>query len=455
MAAFLNTLSAAMLDSITKIFNAENSNLMTIQADIYSHQDTTFQMRLGNPLGASAELTRIRELHFVQEFIENYRDRIELTFDITPAEYLELYNRSQNLMCSLVIRNIDRITNEESDDVVLSLVTRVILKDKQDLLKRYSLGDLVPTENTGELMQHHQHIFQTSVELIDPEVYLARKIQLTGLFRNNTPNDIMHLIAQQLKVAKVYIVPPDNTMSYNNYLLPPMLNLEDVFTYMQNGRGKGVYYKGLNYYLSNGVLYIYPAYETDLKSPKTIHIYNIGPGKLDGGDSYHKIIDGEIHLISNTLTTNVDLIEEGMENIGSSYLVQDGGNIVDNWTVYENGKFKLNSRHISELMLQTTKGMTADAYSPKFKFSYGNVFNVASQLSFFNRSIVSNLVWKHAIPFAFKPGWRVMYHYDGDGVYQTRSGTCESVKYSLLRASRLTKQTFGCLASIQLSISNS
>lgn len=448
-------LSVAMLKNVNTIMSTATSNFMTLQVALYSTTDAKFQKELGNSGGAANDISRIKSLSIVQNFRENYRDVIELEFEVVPQEFFDIIDHSQNLMCNIVVRNIDIPMGNEEAKPLLQLKYRVIIKNKTDLLKQYARGDLVPTASTGDLPQHHNIFLTMTVELIDQIAYTARKQQFNFINRGVSINDTLHLLAKSLGAKQVYIVPPDNIKLYNNLIVPPMSNLSEVFTFLQYSRGKGVYEKGLSYYYTNDVIYIYPCYETNPQSPKTTHIYNVGEDKFLGSNAFHNIQADETHLITTSSPKNIELVDLGLENTGSAYLVQYGEKIVDRWMKLDSkGVCTVPKANFTLLSLNTKAGVTTDVYSPKFKYSADNIYAHTSDLSQYNRTKITNLIWRHAMPFTFRPGYRVMYHYDGDGVYQTRTGMCEAIVYMITKAERLGKQVYGCVASMQLSITN-
>jgi hypothetical protein len=78
-----------------------------------------------------------------------------------------------------------------------------------------------------------------------------------------------------------------------------------------------------------------------------------------------------------------------------------------------------------------------------YKDSKGNYYPIRSELASYNRSVV-RFKWNAAVPYTFRPGYRILIHYDGEDetnrditsttgsnpMYKTKSGIINAVEYS-------------------------
>lgn len=431
-------LSTTLNASVEEIITSSSSNLMKIDCTLSSPNNSEF----------SITINKIYNLNIVQDFVDSYMDFIEIDFELTPTQYIEAIDNYQDLRCNLTISSTDKETLDK-DTILDSYEYKIIFNEKMDIFKDYNSSDLIPTDTVAQQESHLSQRIPVTAQLVDPETYELRKRQFNFILRSCTVEDVLHFIANLLGISKVHIVTPDNTTLYNNFIIPPMLNFSNIFTYIHEKYG--IYDEGLTYYYSDSVLYVYPIYKTEeLVSDITAHVYQVGKNNLVGQDGYHYYLEDDIHLISNTGSINQAMIEQGMENTGTAFMIQDGSNIIDKWRCVEEDGFTIPITGVEVVGLDTDEGMSTDTHHPQFKFSSANKHIHLSELSKITKTPI-NIGWQQAIPFTFKPGWKVKYHYDGaDGEYNVDEATCVSVNYHIKPNERLTEQVYTCYADINL-----
>ena len=446
----MNTsLSVSLNNAVNKIISNNIPNLYRLKVTLSSISDSKNVV----------ELMYIENLHIFQDFINSYADRIELTFEVPPEHYLTIMDMSQNLKCNIVMYNIDREHPDlQLTSVIAKLEYRAVIKDKSDLLKKYSYGALIKTDNNVGFEQQYSTRIPMSLQLLDQRVYEMRKVKLNYIGRATNMLENLYFLADNFNADSVYIVTPDNTKTYTNLILPPMLGITNVFNYLQNDEGKGVYNKGISYYYTNGVLYIYPPYEMNPSSPNMVNIYKVQENMFIGLDSYHKIekarVGNDIHILSNTASVDKNLIDEGLENDGTAYYLQKAHVLVDAWrNIVEKpgGRRYSVNENVDLVSFNTDKGMISNAFQPNFYLSPENNFTYLSNIAKNNR-VAINLGWIHAIPFTFKPGWKLIYNYDENANYVTKTGVCDGVVYTFSKVGRLTEQIYACNANMAISV---
>lgn len=434
-------LSAAMEKSVSEIMTAAVSNFLQIECVLSSPTNPKLVINV----------RYINHLDIVQDFISNYTDNIELDIELTPAEYFDAIDNYQDLKCTLHFYNINKVTSIRIGRV-LSFDSRFIFKNKQDLMKQYSRASLIRKEGEPLLEKHISTRIPITAQLMDPVIYNVRRTQMNFIARDVTMSDTLHLLTELVGLKKIYLVPPDNKTKYTNMILPPMLSVAEAFGYLQKDLGKGVYYKGFNYYFTNGIMYIYPLYEINPPSPNTVHIYRIGKDLWMGADSYHIYKGKDLHFVSNMEAIDKDSIELNLENYGSAFLIQNGKQVPDNWTYVDTkSKLQIAKNGIKTVQLNTKAGSVTDSYIPKFKFSSDNDYVHTSELAS-NNVVLMQAGWANAVPFALNPGWKIVWHYDDKDTYMTKTGTCLSVVYTIRQANRMTERNYICSANIRLQL---
>lgn len=435
------SLSKALNDSVLKILDANLDGLYDITMTFFSSENREFVYKVDY----------FQSIGINQNFMRHYTDVITLEIRFRPEEYLRILQNAKGLRCRIEFRSVNRSTQKVGKPV-FELNQMVIIKEKSDVLKRVAKGDLVPTVDAPQLEAHLSNYITVEVDLIDDIVYSMRKQKTNFIARKTTVEDVLILIAELFGISSVYIVPPSNTKVYENFVIPPMLSLGDILTYIQNHDAMGIYDYDVGYYITSGVLYIYPLLDTDPKSKSTVHIYNVGAGTYSGCDSYHRFDKSDIHLISNVGAEDLELIYEGLENTGNSFIIQPPEKLLDNWRTMGSRSFTINKDNLVTINLEVPDGITSDVYSPVFKRS-DNMHKLRTELAA-NYITLVNIGWDHAVPMLIKPGGRIEYHYDGDGKYITRSGLCNGVVYEFKPIASLGKKLYACSAALSLSIGN-
>ena len=84
------------------------------------------------------------KLTIEQNFNSSYTDEISLVVSLMPAQYLQMYDNSRGLKCSLKFTPTDRNTMKRETAPTIIKEYLVIFKDKSDIRKKYSKEALVP-----------------------------------------------------------------------------------------------------------------------------------------------------------------------------------------------------------------------------------------------------------------------------------------------------------------------
>lgn len=428
--------------------------------------------------GEHFELTPIEVTKYDidQNFDASYTDNISLSVSLMPYQYLRLFDNSVGLKCRIEITSCDRNYAKEDDTSTFAKEYLALFKNKTDIRKQISKDMLSPDTDTRVTIEQQDSLMRDiEFQLIEQLAYDIRKVRVNFILTNASVKSAILYLCKVCKINTIAMIEPDNKRIYNNLIIPPTMTFDETMMYLQDYYG--VYNKGMSYYLTENILYIYPMYETNPSTRDTCHLYYVG-NQYTGSEVNHAYSEDICHIILSEFSNTKDMLDTGIENVGTTYIIQDADRIVDiAATIGEssrinNGASGLGKMHINELntsvidLKDITGGATYDAYNPKFVFDYCNPYTIRSKIHAFNRAIVVTS-WPNAVPFTFKPGHKLYYHYDSEDVenrnqeeatgaiakYTTKTGTCSAAIFKYRMCGRIgTELIHSCEASIILSI---
>jgi len=407
------SISPIMQSVCVEIIDSKLPGLLNLRAEFANDKTPDFKY---TPLD-------IESLHIIQDFEENYADAIVMRLRIKTQEYIELVRHFEGLKCTVTIAGSNRDQTEETP--LLSFERLVLITDMDDPSEVQDRGDLYGDD--GNPAQHDQFT-DVQLELIDQDTYDLRKRQTYFIARQVTIEEILLLFASMCGFDKVHIVPPDNPKTYENFIVPPLLGLNQFLTYVQEHPAYGIYDNGVSVYMTNGVMYIYPKHTVGNVTQNTTHVYYPGKGQFAGSDIYHTYKDGDIQLLCNSTSTNIKIAQEYQENHPTEYIVQPINRLLDNWREVQSEKYEITD-NIDLVQMGAIPGMSTNIYTPAYA-NTDNQYALHARLTPNLREIVTH-VWNMAIPFTFVPGGLVKYTYeDKDGV-KCRDALCRKAIYEI------------------------
>ena len=394
----------------------------------------------------------IKSIMIEQDFRDKFYDIFILNIEVTIEDYLTLSENYKDLTCTIIEKEVLN-NNFNEDPRTLSTTTYcVMIYDRTDLFKSISANALKDVDGTGQSDQYYSTLISVDMQLIEAEIYRFRKIKFNFILKDTYMQQILHVIAYLLKISTVYIVSPDNKTKYEYYPIPPFKTVYDIFSYLQNKENGGVYNKGLSYYYTHGVLYIYPKFETDVKnSPEAVNIYKVPDGLLMGLSGYYNIENGNYNIVANMKATNVNVAEKGIEEIGSSFLIQLNEQLIDDGRTITEDSVVVNNTNSTSIITTNDVGIISESYMPEFKESNNNIYPISTLLSTYDLTIQG--VNLGLLPlFAFKPGYKVTYNYDKDNIYTSETGICNKIEYILKANNKGTERYFVSAATVTLAM---
>lgn len=432
----------------------------------------------------------VNSLTIEQDFDNTYMNHIDLNITTQIIDFLTLYDGYQNLKCDIILRQAHHASAEVKEEPTHILSNyKVLFKDKEDLRKKIPKRSLIPDDG-GEFNIEQQDAFiDLSLQLIEETAYKLRVKQFTFQMPDSTVKDAILYIATVCGISTIAMAEPDNTEELENLIMPPLQTFNTALEYLQERYG--VYYEGLSYYFDADVLYIYPKYNTNPSMPvpgckmtDIPNLYFIGGMKFPDMEVNHAVDKyNATHIVINHATSNTDLVDAGIENHGTGIMLADTGRMIDQWrSVLEPhgdgcariGLGKMNVFKTPNVILMALEeaerkklGMDPSVSIIKYDLNENNNYKKMVPINSYKRtSLITS--WDNAVPFVFKPGYKIMWHYDDENkdardgdekiseessMYTTKPGVVNGVSYGFVQHSRIgTTNIFRCIANLNLQL---
>jgi len=354
----------------------------------------------------------------IQNFSHTYTDDVTIGWQIASADYAKIQDAAQDLMAVLTLTALDRFGSRVYTPAPIQITYRATIVDPKDVRRQLSDVAVRTTPDTTILLR-----------LIDQTVYDLRHIQVNGIYQKTKLADVITHLAQTFNFKTLHLVTPDNVHVYDHIVIPPSKGFAEVFTYLQVNYG--VYMKGLNFYASNGVLYVYPPYETNPTFPQTCVIYQADDGAYAGASAFHKVTGTTTEIVVNRESESKDLTITSGENKGTAAMFLRSSALVDGVVTVDPDKGAQYQTGLSAaLRLQNPRLAQNGAQNSSYVKSTDNPFAMATSLAA-GQAVMVMVDWAHASPFLLQPGCQVRYSYDQDGVQMTQTGILEGAQYTL------------------------
>ena len=459
---------------------------------------------------------RINSFRIEQNFVENYMNHYELNVMLTPAQYQKLFYNYKDLRCTVKFYAANINTSQifgktfKGDPILVIEDAYCVFKDKQDIMKKNPKSTLIPeNENAKNTTHQEQYLDNIIFQIMPKEDYQFRSADVNTILNNCTVKDAIYAIANSAEsVDALMCVDPDNKTVYKNIVIPPILSISDALTFLQ--QYYGIYSKGLGFYYQVGCLYVYPQFETSPILPKDkapdvpvykknkyatvtgdvlldemgdggmTHIYMVGEDNYTGLQYYHAFEGKTIHIVSNGKAVFRDLADAGMENVGYGFLAHHSSRDIDSARTVLDSKIPLanrfgiwpmnihqnpNNSYLAQDGQNKELGMTSTLANVQYVDDKSNIFTLQSMLNSYKRN-TAGFVWNNAVPFTFRPGYRICYHYDGEDEsrrglddstaqslqYMTKDGVVDEVTYTFSLSKSSDPEFYTCMADVGVSL---
>jgi hypothetical protein len=382
-----------------------------------------------------------------QNFYANYKDTVTIDLEVLLETYKLFVQNRQDLRFIITINGSDSggiIRNKH----IATLKYYAIIKEQEDPFIKSPEGTLdnKDADNGGV-----SKTLKISIELIPEYIYKIRKFKFNFILNKATMEDTIMFVASLLGFKEVYIVPPDNTTVYDNVVIPPLLDISNIFLYLQEAAGYGVYNKGINYYISNGILYVFPMYTYDVNGPQ-FNIYSVGEGAYGGATNYHMETTYGVEVVNNTGLNVVHKTQSNVENVGNSYIVNTPHKYIDECgKLYIDNVFIANEKFITNITLyDNISGISKESFTQRY-VTTDNLFDVTSAL-YTNLIFNAAFRWPFALPFVVKPNSGVNLLFDSDKQSKKYSGWCSSISYTFTKVKTSNPKSFACSALVGIGL---
>jgi len=433
MKTFPVNISKSFHNTIEDILNYKKDNILTLKCSIFLSTKDIIEF---TP-------KEIVKMDIIQDFYGSIADNIDITLNMGIEKYKQLVLNRQNLVVKIDIIK-SNATGEDINDYHKSLKYIGIVKEFQ---KPSMYG---PEETLNVILEQQSTEYKTielELELIPEIVYKLRKTKFNFILNEATMEDTILFISDLLGFKKIYFIPPDNTTVYTNVVVPPLLEPSDIFDYLQDHPAYGIYDKGINYYIHDNILYIYPLVNNLNNTPKC-NIYSIGEGAYGGSTNFFKLVNNDLSIITNNKVTIKTPSQSSVENNGNSFIVDTPKKHIDNsGKVISNNLFNVNREFVTNVSLaDDNSGLLTKAFTQSF-IKTDNINSIYSSL-YNNLYMTAGIVWVFASPFLIYPHSNIKYVYeDGEHIKEFK-GWVLSAQYTIAKTNSMNKDTFACKANI-------
>lgn len=434
-------ISSAMASAISRIMDVPSRTEFNINVVLASGVDPKYTY---TPLF-------IDEMEILQSFSDCFADEVKIKFTVTPQEYIDLFNHMKNLILNMTIIYVDTQNSiRVYDPPPVVRKYRAILKNPQNILKKYTPGALTPTANQSQTEQHVATRMDVELQLVEYDLDIIRHRKFNASFVKTDIKGIINYAAKTFQIERLYLVTPDNKHVWGNLVIPPVKDLENIFYYLQVHHG--VYGKGIEFYYTDKTLYIYPPYETNPVIPYIANIYNASKGAYTGARSFHQINGATLDIVSTTGVETKDLSVSRAENEGTSSSFMRASRLIDGFT-----KTTRTGTHIVKNNTLTIGGVNSrtiahNSNNDKYQRVTDNIFMASTKIAEGNATLV-RCGWNQAVPFILKPGHAVRYVFDDNGILKKKTGILEVVQYKMQLQRRLDiGHVYSCAATMRFRV---
>lgn len=426
-------ISEVFHEQVSEIINTKASNQYWLESSIMLPDGTTIEL--------SSEYINSLSIH--QRFIVNYRDLVEMSVSIPVNIYQDLVKYNQDLVMKIEVYAYEKETIEPEKHLVTLTY--------QAIIKRNENPDLsVPQkriDNTTHLEGREAMLVNIDIELIPELVYHLRKFKINYILNHATMEQSILFICHLLDIKKTYIVPPDNDAEYDNVVIPPLCEISDIFNYLQDTPGYGVYNYGINYYFYNECLYVLPAFQTP-ESIYELNVYNVGKDAYAQSPNYH-IHDGDVlNVVCNSSVKMIKNSQSSVEDLGNAYIVD-----TPHKHIREAGELIADDLYdvSPELLTNVQRYNDFSGVKPN---SFTQTFVRTDNLTKVYTSLLTGEIttlafsWAHAKPFVINPSTKLSWLYDKDEKINAYKGWVAEINYTFAKINDITKKKFGCVATI-------
>ena len=384
---------------------------------------------------------RIDTIDYIRDYESNYSDVIDIGFKISGKDYAILQDQGQNLLCLLTLTYMDQYGVLATTPPPVSKQYNVMINDPRDI--RAGVPDI------------HVYVepnIPISLRLIESTVYNLRQTKINAIYPNVTVTQVIYALAATFGIKNIHLVPPDNTHVYDHITIASHQGIESAFITLQ--AQCGVYQKGMNHYITDGVLYIYPPFDTAPAYDRTAIFYQVDKGRYSGNNTFHMLGTSSISIVVNTQPHSFDLSIAGAENVGTGFIFLKSSRLTDGITTIDSSKgAQFTDSPGMSVSLASNRTVIQNQNNMVHIQSTDNPYPKMSEIIAHQASLME-VGWREADPFQMDPPQAIVYNYDQNGTMVKKTGILSKASYRISNMGKIgVFDRFGCVGVLTLRLS--
>lgn len=424
--------NTVLSDAAQKVLDTKTPAMWTVSAHFFSAaQGSAFSFY---PLF-------LETVSFVRNYADKYTDEIDLTTTISAHDYALLQDQGEDLRCVMTFTYCDQYGKQIFTPDPIQTQYCVFINDPKDIRKAFP-----------DIQHYTEPNVPISVRLVEEVVYKQRKTKINAIYQTVTVTHAIYALTEALGIEKIHMVPSDNTQVYDHVVVGSFQGIDSVYGYLQNAHG--VYTKGINAYVTGGVLYVYPAFETNPTYDKSVVFYQADTGQYAGMPSYHRKEGETVSVVITSQSDSFDLTISGSENIGTGFIFNRASRYNSGFTEIDpNTGAKFAEETSLAVTIPGARGSQKDSSNLFHIHATDNPFPAMSELMSHQASLAT-VNWLNADPFLLDPCTAVSYYYDEDETMVKKTGMIERASYLMSNVRRVGNyDVFACVGNLILRLS--
>jgi hypothetical protein len=447
-------LDSQIINMVNNIIAAEQDQVYGITLTLHSSIDRDF----------SYQVPFINNFLVIQNFTEESFDWAELTMKLNAAEYQQVSMHAQGLLATIKCQRRSMVETTMYEVVWQQTLTAVITSEIDVAITKG-----IPRYNKDkdtQLADSELRVFNLTIQLYETAAIQLRKYGAAFILKDVTVKQVVEMLVGVHQISNLKMSEPDNKKVYSQVLIPSSMTIVAAIEYLQDNQGFGIYNEGVTVYYHDDTLYVFPESKPGFNDNYTAcQIIIVPDSGLSGLRSSHWVSpNNELFFIGGGNISQTEYTLASIENRGNTayLLAQDKVPLAESRTV-KRGKVTINPDLLSISGLESTWGLTENAYSPAVYNSMGNTCSIMTTLAVDLGSDLT-IVWDNAIPWLIQPGHPIVCHYlatesvgatPAETKYVVRHhivGICHRVMYSFFRNEQPSGLCYTCQASITIRI---
>ena len=427
------------------------------------------------------KIPKITSISIHEGFEANVCDFINLAVMVPISEMRTLEKLYKGLKCQLDFYSADPNQGLISSKPAYSIKWFAIFSNRGSIFRNATPAQL--NSISGAQIDKQQTV-EVKFTLYNPGASELRNKKTAGVFRDTNVTDMIHWVASRFGVTTIDMRPAQNTEEYENFILEPMHNMNDIFDYIQYRYGiyqygLSVYYYGLSE--TSSTLFMYPPFMFDPPISPTdqqVEIIYVGQRQLQSGCSTSKEypktgyqiefngktinVTGGLKILCSNIVDQVSPGDFGADSTGTISITFNANRIVDRWrTIKQDSQYRCIPQHkktgIVDGMVDVPdlRGFAEKQYNPRYDVSYNNGRIITSELARSNCDVIT-LRWTGAKPWSLQPGKRIVFTYGEDSNESVTQvpGLCSEIAYGFtpVKGNEPGVDYFECFADIILKL---